>query len=267
VTERPAWVPEDIDMSRPSAARMYDYYLGGLHNFAADRELAEQALAAMPDGRLLAQANRAFLRRAVGYLARSGVDQFLDLGSGIPTRGNVHEIAQRVNPAARVAYVDIDPVAVAHARLILTDNPRAVAVQEDLRFPDRVLGHPEVAGLLDLDRPLAVLLFAVLHFVPDSDDPAGLLAALTAPLVPGSHVAISHGTDEGRATEDLSRVYRRTATPLTMRGRAEVAALFGDLALVEPGVVWAPLWHPAGEDEPLDHPERAGSYVGVARKR
>ncbi len=253
-------------MTRPSAARMYDYYLGGLHNFAADRELAEQALAAMPDGRLLAQANRAFLRRAVGYLAGAGVDQFLDLGSGIPTRGNAHEIAQRVNPAARIAYVDVDPVAVAHARLILEDNPRALAVQEDLRFPDRVFGHPEVAALLDLDRPVAVLLFAVLHFVPDADDPAGLLAALMAPLVPGSYLAISHGTDEGRATEELSRVYRRTATPLTMRDRSAVTALFGDLELIEPGVVWAPQWRPA-EDEPADHPERAGSYVGVARKR
>src|SRR2546429_8847995 len=144
---RPEWAPDDIDISVPTAARMYDYYLGGAHNFAADRELAEKALEAMPDGRALARANRAFLQRAVRFLTRAGIRQFLDVGSGIPTVGNVHEVAQGIAPDARGAYVDIDPIAVSHAPALLADNPRPVALHGDLREPDRITADPAPRGL------------------------------------------------------------------------------------------------------------------------
>ena len=263
---RPDWAPEDIDISVPSAARMYDYYLGGAHNFAADRELAEKALEAMPDGRALARANRAFLQRSVRFLAGTGVVQFLDIGSGIPTVGNVHEVAQKVAPDARVMYVDMDPVAVSHARALLTDNPRATATRGNLRDPGRILADPQVRDLLDLDRPVAVLLLAVLHFVADADRPEAIVAELRDALAPGSYLVISHGTDAGRSTEELEHVYRRTVTPLAMRDREQVRALFAGWELIDPGVVWAPEWRPDEPEEVGEHPERSGSYVGVGRK-
>src|SRR5438132_13046061 len=175
MTDRPAWAPQDIDINLPSAARMYDYYLGGGHNFAADREVAERALAIMPEGRQLAQINRAFLRRAVRFCVAAGLRQFLDLGSGIPTLGNVHEVAQAASPLSKVVYVDIDPVAVAHSRALLESNDLATAVLEDLRKPESVLTNPAVRGLLDLKRPVALLMLSVLHFVQDEDDPAMIL--------------------------------------------------------------------------------------------
>jgi SAM-dependent methyltransferase len=263
---RPDWAPDDIDISVPSAARMYDYYLGGAHNFAADRELAEKALAAIPDGRDLARANRAFLQRSVRFLAQAGVRQFLDIGSGIPTVGNVHEVVQEIAPEARVVYVDIDPVAVSHARALLADNRYAIAIRGDLREPGRVLADPQLRELLDLGRPVAVLLLAVLHFVGDADGPEGIIEELYEAVAPGSYLVISHGTDDGRSTEELEHVYRRTVTPLAMRSRAEVVALFGRFALIDPGVVWAPEWHPDQPGDLGEHPERSSSYVAVGRK-
>jgi SAM-dependent methyltransferase len=263
---RPDWAPDDIDISVPSAARMYDYYLGGAHNFAADRELAEKALEAMPDGRQLARVNRAFLQRAVRYLSHAGIRQFLDVGSGIPTAGNVHEVAQQIAPDARVVYVDIDPVAVSHARALLAGNPGCTGLRGDLRDPAGILAHPELRDLLDLSQPVAVLLLAVLHFVPDSDRPDAIIARFHQALAPGSHLVISHGTDEGRSTAELEQVYRRTSTPLAMRDRAQVQALFAGFDLIEPGVVWASRWRPDQPDEFGEHPERSGSYVGVGRR-
>jgi SAM-dependent methyltransferase len=266
VMTRPDWAPEDIDISVPSAARMYDYYLGGAHNFAADRELAEKALQAIPDGRELARANRAFLQRSVRFLARAGVRQFLDVGSGIPTVGNVHEVAQEIAPDARVAYVDLDPVAVSHARALLAGNRHAAALHGDLRDPARILADPRVHELLDLDQPVAVLLMAVLHFVTDAQRPDEIITTLRNALAPGSYLVVSHGTDEGRSTEELEQLYRRTVTPLSMRDRSQVTALFTGFDLLEPGVVWAPQWHPDRPDDIGAHPERSGSYVGVGRK-
>jgi SAM-dependent methyltransferase len=244
---------------------MYDYYLGGSHNFKADREVAERALAVMPEGRQLAQINRAFLRRAVRFCADEGLRQFLDLGSGIPTLGNVHEIAQGAAADARVVYVDIDPVAVAHSRAILADNALATALRADLRKPADVLGHPDL--LLDLSRPVALLMLSVLHFVQDEDDPAGVLRYLRDALAPGSVLVMAHGTDENRP-EDVAKVielYKGTANPLRTRDHDEVVALFDGWDLVEPGVVWAPLWRPDSAVGP--HPEKAGVWVGVAYKR
>jgi hypothetical protein len=183
------WVPADIDAERPSPARMYDYLLGGAHNFAIDRQMAGQAIAADPQVAQTAWVNRAFLRRAVEFLVHAGVRQFLDIGSGIPTVGHVHEIAQGAAPESRVVFVDIDPVAVAHSRLMLAGNDRAAVIQEVVRRPDRILEAPEARRLLDFDQPVAVLAVGLLHFVSDADDPAGTLSRLTAPLVSGSYLS------------------------------------------------------------------------------
>ena len=266
--ERPAWVPEGVDMDRPSQARTYDYLLGGSHNFAVDRELAHKAIAAMPDVALQAQANRAFLHRAVRYLVDAGVRQFLDIGSGIPTLGNVHEVAQKAAPDARVVYVDMDSVAVAHSRQILADNPGAVAIQEDLRDPDAILAHPELRALLDADQPVALLLLAILHTIPDECDPAGIVARMRDALPSGSYVAISHGTDESlpEVSRRLVELSRRTPNPMCPRGRAAIEAFFDGFVLVPPGLVWAPQWHPESPEDVGEAPERSSNYVGVGCK-
>lgn len=266
--QRPTWVPHGIDLDRPSAARMYDYYLGGSHNFAIDRRAAEQAIALWPDLPLLMQANRAFLRRAVRYLVAQGIDQFLDIGSGIPTVGNVHEVAQGVNPASRVVYVDIDPVAAAHGRAILADNPNAAAIQGDARDLDGVLAHPEVRNLLDINRPVAVLLIALLHFIPDDAEATALVGAVRSTIAPGSYLALSHASFEGRPEESQAHqeLYARTPTPMAMRSRVAITAFFDELTLVPPGVVYLPEWRPDAPEEVDDHPERFTGLAGVGRK-
>lgn len=267
---RPDWVPEGIDTAQPSAARIYDYWLGGTHNFAVDREIARAVTDAAPDAALIMQANRAFLRRAVSFLIDQGVRQFLDLGSGIPTLGNVHEVAQKGAPDAKVVYVDIDPVAVAHSRQILAGNPHATVIREDLRHVDAVLDHPDVRGTLDLDRPVAVLMMAVLHFVPDADDPGRLVARFRDRIVPGSWLALSHGTQDGmtrEAAEIGSDLFNRTSTPFVSRTLAQTRALFDGFDLVEPGIVWSVQWRPEHPDEVGDRPERSAAYVGVGAKR
>lgn len=268
--ERPEWAPEGIDMERPSAARIYDYWLGGTHNFAIDRETARQITAVVPDTSMVMQRNRAFLHRAVRFLVAAGIRQFLDLGSGIPTLGNVHEVAQKAVPEARVVYVDIDPVAVAHSRHILAGDPRTVAIQEDLRNTDAILGHPDVRGLLDFDEPMAVLMLAVLHFVAESDDPAGTIGRFRDATAPGSYLVISHGTVDhlppAPAKEGIE-LFRRTPTPIYSRSRGDVEGMFAGYDLVEPGIVWSPQWRPEHPDDVGAEPERAAIYVGVGRKR
>jgi SAM-dependent methyltransferase len=265
--QRPDWAPESIDIERPSVARMYDYYLGGSHNFAVDRAAAQAMIAAVPDAPLMAQANRAFLRRAVQFLAGAGIRQFLDIGSGIPTVGNVHEIAQRVIPDSRVVYVDVDPVAVAHSREILSGDERATVIQEDLRRADRILEHPAVRQLLDFDEPIAVITVAVLHFIPDADDPGGILGAIRKSLAPGSYLVLSQASDDGRTDEerqDAQRVYQRTDNPLSMRTRKQLTGLFAGFDLLEPGVVWVPQWRPDSLDSTEDA-EHAVFLGGVGR--
>src|SRR5262245_20986097 len=176
--DQPDWAPEAVDTERPTAARIYDYLLGGSHNFAADRDMAHKAMIMMPDVVLQAQANRAFLSRAVAFLAQSGVRQFLDIGSGIPTRGNVHEVAQKIAPDSRVVYVDIDSVAVSHSRQILVDNDRATVIQEDFRNWEAILDHSETQKMLDFDKPVGLLLVALLHVIPDADDPHAIVARI-----------------------------------------------------------------------------------------
>ncbi|GAA3729411.1 SAM-dependent methyltransferase [Plantactinospora mayteni] len=265
--ERPDWAPEGIDLSKASVARAYDYWLGGSHNFAIDREFARQAIAAVPDLRMVARANREFLHRAVRFMIDMGIRQFLDIGSGIPTVGNVHEIAQKVVPDARVVYVDIDPVAVAHSEQILSGNEFATAIQEDLRRPEVILDHPATRALLDLDQPVGLLLASVVHAIPDEDDPYGILNRLRAALCPGSYLAISHVTTDSRPQEmgEGARLSGRTTTPVTARTRAQVERFFEGLELIEPGVVWSPLWRPESPEDVGDHPERMSFYVGVGR--
>ena len=265
--ERLSWVPDDIDLNRPSAARVYDCYLGGSHNFAVDRAMAKQIVQLMPEVPRIARANRSFLRRAVQYLVGRGVRQFLDIGSGIPTAGNVHEVAQQAHPDSRVAYVDIDPIAVAHSRRILAGDDRVAVVQADLREPDRVRSDPDLRRVLDVDQPIAVLMIALLHFIPDTDDPAGVIARYRDALAPGSYLAVSHIhriDDPPPQGEEALEVYRRVGAPLTPRSEAELTAFFTGFELVDPGLVPLPAWYPespadaARESEDVLHSFRAG---------
>lgn len=265
---RPPWVPAGMDLDRPNAARVYDYYLGGSHNFAADREMARQAVKLWPDLPLIMRANRAFLRRAVQYLAEQGFTRFLDIGSGIPTFGAVHEIARDIQPQSRVVYVDKDPVAVAHSRLLLQDDELSQVVHADLTDPADLLSRPEVVELLAPGEPVAVLLVAVLHFVTDEQDPEGIVRVLREALPPGSALALCHASLDGRpdqadAHQDL---YQKTPTPLTMRSMERIAGLFDGFELVEPGVVYLPQWRPEQHAAVGPHPERMVGVVGVGRR-
>ncbi|MGC9671149.1 SAM-dependent methyltransferase [Planosporangium sp. 12N6] len=266
---RPNWAPPGVDIDRPASSRIYDYMLGGSHNFAVDRQVAERAIAAMPQLPRVLRENRAFLCRAVRFLAgEAGVRQFLDLGSGIPTVGNVHEIVAEIDPAARVVYVDIDPVAVIHSSAILAGNPHAIAIQADLRRPLAVLGDPAVRELLDLDQPVAALLVATLHFLPDEQDPAGVLTQLRQALAPGSYVAVSHASEDGRppaGQRDAQAVYARADNAVIMRSRQEIEALLDGWEPVPPGIARCPLWRPDLGDGPPADATRFPGYGVVAR--
>lgn len=243
-----------LDLSRPHPARIYDYLLGGKDNLAADRAVGEQLAEIAPWVLSGTRGNRAFLRRAVTYLARAGVRQYLDIGSGLPTAKNVHEIAQRSAPDCRVTYVDNDPVVLAYARALLGGDSRTVATAGDARDPDALFADPTVNAHLDFERPVAVLLVAVLHFLVGDDEVAGLIAAIRRRLVPGSHLVISHVADlpdapghptRATATRSAAQLYDALAAPFTLRTREQVTALFQGFDLVPPGVVPAQLWWPA----------------------
>jgi hypothetical protein len=261
-------VSDEIDLHRPNAARVYDYYLGGSHNFAVDREMGERAIALWPELPVLIRANRTFLRRAVLFLVEAGIRQFLDLGSGIPTVGNVHEVAQGAAPGARVVYVDSDPVVISHSEHMLTGNDDATIVRGDLRRPGEILDHVDVRGLLDLAQPVAVLALAVLHFVPDSDDPAGIVQQYRDAMATGSYLALSHASQEGhqQRAEAHSALYARTATPMTMRTEDEIRHLLEGFALVEPGLVHPPLWRPEQGELPPPTAAHLAGYAAVGRK-
>ncbi|WP_067701664.1 SAM-dependent methyltransferase [Nocardia jejuensis] len=265
---RPSWAPEGIDLDRPSASRVYDYFVGGMHNFEIDRELAHMIEKFTPNVAETMRANRDLLRRCVRFLSDEGIDQFLDLGSGIPTVGNVHEVAQARNPEAKVVYVDIDPVAVAHSQAILDGVPNTAIVHADVADPATILADPAVARLLDFERPIAVLLLGVLHFVPDEADPGAGVARLLEVCAPGSYVAITHATADGQPAEVLEaqKLSGRTSTEISLRSKDEIAAYFADWTLVEPGLVQLPLWRPENAEDVGDHPEHSGAYGGVARK-
>ena len=260
--------------ARPSrkaatAARMYDYYLGGTHNFPADRQAADAVIERFPFIPEAARANRAFAVSAARYLAESGIRQFLDIGSGIPTVDNLHSVVRRVHPDTRVAYVDIDPVAVAESLEILDGDSLAIAVRGDVQQPQAVVEHPEVRRLLDFDQPIGVVLAAVLHFVPEHQVADQAVAELIKSVGPGSQFVISHSAKESfelfTATEDVYQ--RRTSTPGTVRTRAEVERLFTGLELLDPGVVWAQEWRPGAALDQVAHPRAGGIWAGVGRKR
>lgn len=265
---RPSWAPADIDLDRPSASRVYDYFLGGMHNFEIDRQLAQQIASLSPEVGETMRANRRMLRRCVRFLADAGIRQFLDIGSGIPTVGNVHEIAQERNPQARILYVDIDPVAVAHSRAILNDNPGAAIIQADIAEPDTILTDPQANRLLDFREPIAVLMLGVLHFVPDSADPAGCVRRLRDAVVPGSYLAIVHATQDGQPPDVLEaqKLSGRTSTEIILRTGTQIAAYFDGVTLVDPGLVHLPLWRPDSPSDIGEQPERTGAYGGVGRK-
>jgi SAM-dependent methyltransferase len=264
----PDWAPAGIDLTKPSAARMYDYYLGGAHNFSVDRELARKVLEKAPDLPQAVQANRAFLHRAVRYLLSQGVRQFIDIGSGMPTEGNTHETAHREDPGARVVYVDHDPVAVVHSELILADTPNVKVLAADLRHPDYIMDSPQVRELIDFSEPVGVLIVAVLHFIPDQDDPLGIVRQFRDAVAPGSHLVISHGCHDARqdAMEDVATLYKSAADQLTHRTRAGIQALFAGWEIIEPGVVWLPEWHPDWPDLVGDDPSACGIAAAVGRK-
>ncbi|MFD9306398.1 SAM-dependent methyltransferase [Streptomyces sp. NPDC060048] len=277
--ERPAWAPPGIDISVPSVSRIYDYYLGGSHNFEVDRQAARRAMEFMPGLPKIMQANRAFMRRAVRYAVAEGITQFLDIGSGIPTFGNVHEIAQAASPEARVVYVDHDPVAVAHSQAVLAGAERTGVVTADLRKPQEILTAPEVGRVLDLSRPVALLLVAVLHFLEDADDPHAAVAELRDALAPGSLLILTHASYEGiplsqEVAAGTVGVYRELRSPLVMRDAQQIGRFFEGFDLIEPGLVAMPNWRPDGPDG-FDGPEcdTAGEdpyafsgFAGVGRK-
>jgi hypothetical protein len=263
-----------VNTGVPNPARIYDYLLDGKDNFPADRDVAEQLLAIAPVARDVVEDNRAFLRRAVRFLAgEAGIRQFIDLGSGLPTQGNVHEIAQAVAPDARVVYVDNDPMVVTHSRALLAGDNTA-AIRADLREPDVLLGHAELRELIDFDQPIALLLMAILHFFDDDEDPYGIVARFRDTLPAGSYLAISHGTRDIPERSDLSpaamaemgakveRLYQLTTASLVTRTRAQVERFFAGFDLLDPGVVEIQLWRPDGEGSKLP----GGFYGGVGHK-
>jgi SAM-dependent methyltransferase len=255
----------------PSTARMYDYYLGGKDNYPADRAAARKAIAMMPDGvvRVSAIQNRRFLIRAVRRLAADcGIRQFLDIGTGLPAMDNVHQVAQRTAPDTRVVYVDHDPVVIAHARDLLHGSPDTTILEHDLRDPAGILSDPELTALLDLSRPVAVLLVAVLHFVSDAEDPRRIVDTLMAAVPCGSYLVLSHFTADSYAKADeAARVYDTATSALHSRTRQQVAELFRGCDLVEPGVVWTPQWRADAETAHEGAPGRSLFWCGVARKR
>ena len=266
--DRPSWAPAEIDLGRPSAARVYDYYLGGFHNFPADREMAQEAIRLWPELPMMMRSNRAFLRRAVRFAVAQGVTQFLDIGSGIPTVGNSHEVARQSDPSARVVYVDIDSVAVAHSRAILAGDSQTAVIQADLREPDRIFDDEAVRGLIDFDRPVAVMLVAVLHFVSDEDDPGAVIARFGQAAAPGSLLVVSHASQEGQPVlaDTHQRLYARTPTPMTMRTRAEICQLFDGFDVVEPGVVPIQEWRPEPSSDRPENSDRMVGFAGVGMK-
>jgi hypothetical protein len=261
--------PEGIDSTRPNVARIYDYLLGGKDNFAVDREAAKQLIAVTPDIAGVVRDNRSFLGRVVRYLTdEAGIRQFLDLGGGLPTRTNVHEMAQSVAPDARVVYVDNDPVVWSHGQALLAHGDQVAMVRADLREPARVLGHPEVLARLDLDRPVAVVCASVLHFVADEDKPYQIIAEYRDRLAPGSYLAISHGTT-GTAEEDpddvvggVTSVFRQASAQLHVRSLTGIQRFFDGFEMVDPGVVWINEWRPGAGFRPSGNPRSLRGGVG-----
>jgi SAM-dependent methyltransferase len=253
---------------RPNVARVYDCLLGGSYNFAVDREFAAQVVVAAPQMQRIAWAYRHFLFRAVRCSLHAGIWQFLDVGCGLPSAGSLHEVAERVDPGARVAYVDTDPVAVALTSSVAAGNAGVCAFRGDVRQPEAILAHPELRRLLDLRRPVAVVLGGVLQFIADADDPVGVVGRLLAPLAAGSHLVISHATTDGRLQdwEPVRLLFQQAAASVTARSRAQIERLFHGLPLVDPGLVWLPTWRPEYRIPIEEDAQWSGGLAGIGRK-
>lgn len=255
-----------VDTTKAHPARMYDYYLSGKDNYAADRAAARKVMAAFPQARKLALANRGFLVRAVRFLAEQGIRQYLDLGTGIPTSPNVHEVARQVAPDARVAYVDNDPVVTRHSQALRVTNEGVVAALGDIRRPHEILADPAVNSLIDFAEPVAILMVAVVHFVPDTDEPAGIVGAFADRVAPGSYLALSHITRDKAVpgvVAEITAAYQNATAPAVLRSAEEISALFGGLELVEPGrLVDVSQWRPDQRGVPTE----VRILAGVARK-
>lgn len=258
----------EVELDRPNAARVYDYLIGGQLNYAIDRMFAEKILQVRPEARDLALLNRKWLRRAVRFAAEQGIRQFLDIGSGMPTVGHVHEVVQAIDPACRVVYVDIEPIAVAHSKIVLQDNENAEMVQADGERPYEVLEHPTTERLLNLREPVMVVMAAFVHFVPDERDPAGMIATYRRALAPGSYLALSSGTFEGQGEEvrRAAELYQKSGTEVFARSRAELGALMTGFDIVPPGIVFTPQWQPDDPGDVGEHPELASQLALVGRK-
>ena len=259
-------LPQGVDPGIPNDTRMYDYALGGKDNFAADRAAAQKLYEAIPVASLPPGENRRFMRRAVRHLLKQGVRQFLDLGCGLPGRGNVHQLVGTADPEATVVYVDYDPVAVSHYRALLTGSATTAAVHADVRKPGDLLAHPDVTRLIDFDRPVGLLMISLLYLIPDDADPAGIVAGFHDALAPGSHLALSHYTGDGQSPEALAAFasgVERMREQVTLRTTAEITELFAGFDLLDPGVVPAPDWRP---DRPYQPPS-GWLLAGVGRTR
>lgn len=265
----PSWASVAADIDQPTIARIYDYLLGGYHNFESDRQVAEKSLQIYPDLALASQVSRAFLRRVTNYLLDQGITQFIDIGSGIPTLGHVHEIAQARDPQNRVVYVDVDPVAIAHSKAILQGNANTLVLEADAREPATIFNAIEAEGILDLDKPTAVLFIALLHFIVEDDQMQELFNKYRSRLVPGSYIAITHGTYENAppsVAEGIMQLSSRTRHTAKYRKYDELVDLFREMELVEPGLVPTPSWRPENsEDIFYEEPERSLAYAGVGR--
>ncbi|TCP51910.1 S-adenosyl methyltransferase [Tamaricihabitans halophyticus] len=253
---------------QPSIARIYDYLLGGGRNYPVDRQLADYIVQLVPDAPEAARANRDLLHRMVRFLLARGVRQFLDIGSGVPAEGNVHEIAQRAAPGSRVVYADVDEIVVSESIRMLEDNERAGVVHGDLCEPESILHATVARDLLNFDEPMAILCNAVLHFVPDQRAPYDAIRQFLNAVPSGSYLAISHasGAADPALLNYASTVFTRSDVPIVLRDRAEITEFFRGTELLEPGVVYSPQWHPDTAGEVDDRPDRAFSYAGVGRK-
>ncbi|WP_369230466.1 SAM-dependent methyltransferase [Streptomyces sp. R21] len=255
---------EEIDTSRPHPARIYDYLLGGKDNYEVDQRAGDALAEAAPEVRIGLRANRAFLQRAVRYVVDSGVRQILDIGTGLPTSPNVHEIAQAAAPDVRVAYVDNDPIVKAHGDALLGRTGTTSIVLGDLRDPRAVVEHPDVRRVIDFDEPVALLLVAVVHFLTDAEKPEQIVAALRDALPAGSFLVLSHATGDFADRSEAQAVYRKATATLNLRSRVEIERFFDGFELIEPGLAQVPFWRP--DSPPPERSGEIGFYGGVARK-
>ncbi|HEY8479506.1 MAG TPA: SAM-dependent methyltransferase [Spirillospora sp.] len=263
------WPPADVDLTTPNTARIYDYLLGGKDNYAADREVAEELIKVIPEAPMAAWENHAFIGRAVRFLAGEGVSQFIDIGSKLPARGNVHEVAAEVVPDAAVVFADADPVALVHARALLAGTPRTAVVRCDLRHPEAVTRDPGVRALIDFERPVACVLDRVLHFICDDAAAAEVVRTLHDALPPGSYLVFTHITQEPQPESggDVGKIFSRTTDLFWGRTRAQILDIVGCFELLEPGLTYTSQWRPDTFGPATAHPERTFTLAGVGRRR